>query len=236
MSRGRKEEEQTQFIQADEENLPPNSILLNVKMSPKLKPPPHLLHIFNTYLKNEEINPSVCEQIDFVEFGQRWLPLFNYGAHEDHREIPIMDWVREVSLNPYRPVRLMKHVDGDYVCIAMIPPIFDNKAKIMRNDDRDYFAQLATRQAHEVSGVRRVRQANGFIERNLTNRIDVHTRVLTDHFHKMNEIFELYGVKREIPDWLVKMSAGELAPTVKDAEQEVQNVPQIGFSDGMLED
>ena len=129
MSRGRVNEERAaQFITADEDNLPPDSILRSVRMSPKLKPPPHLLRIFNTYLKNEEENPSMCEQIDFAEFGQHWLALFNYGAHEDHREIPIMDWVEQVAKNPYRPVRLMRWVNGEYVCVAMIPPIFDNTA------------------------------------------------------------------------------------------------------------
>lgn len=236
MSRGVVDGRHAQFLTADEDNLPPGSILRSVKMSPKLKPPPHLLRIFNNYLKNEEENPSTCAQIDFAEFGQHWLPLFNYGAHKNHSEIPLMDWVEQVAINPYRPVRLMRWVDGQYVCVAMIPPIFDNKARIMKHDERDYFAQLATRQAHEIAGASRIKQANGYIERNLTNRIDVQRRVLTDHFHKMNAIFEMYGVKREIPDWLVVKSVGELAKTVGTNVEESKDVPAIGFSGGMLED
>lgn len=223
------------YISPDESNLPPDSILKHVKMSPTMKPPPHLLRIFKTYLKNEEENPQ-CEQIDFEEFGTKWLALFNYGAHEDHSEIPIMDWVEQVSKNPYRPVRLMRYVDGEYRCVALIPPIFDHRAKIMKNDDRDYFAQIAARQAHQTQGAHRTKEANGYIERNFTRRIEVQRRVLTDHFHQMNEIFEMYGVKREIPDWLVRDSAGELAPKVGDETQNKLPEKATSFSGGMIEE
>ena len=214
---------------APEENLPPNSILSKVKISSKIKPPPHLMRIFNTYLENEKNYPN-CEEIDFAEFGTKWLPLFNYGAHEDQKDIPIMDWVEQVSLNPYRPVKLMNWVDGQYVCVAIIPPIFDNNVQLLREDERDYFMQLATREAHKLQGVHRTSQANGYISRNITDRIEVRRRVLTDHFHKMNEIFKLYGVEREIPQWLVDNSNGELAPVVKD-----ETTPST-FSSGMIEE
>lgn len=226
----------TDPIIPDPENLPPDSILRNVRMSGAMRPPKHLMHLFDGYLKNEEMNPNYSE-IDFHDFGKNWLPLFNYGAHEDHANIPIMDWVEQVSKNPYRSVRLMQWVDGVYTCIALIPPIFDAHAKIIKDDERDYFPQLATRQAHLVQSAHRVKQANGFIERNLTSRIEgdeLRQRVLSNHFHRMNEIFKLYGVEREIPEWLKNSSNGELSPVVKDEVEERKATQD--YSSGMIEE
>ena len=210
-------------LRPDSNELPPNSILNNVRYDNKLKPPPHLLRIFNNYLEAEQVNPSMANEIDFDEFGSKWLALFNYGAHKDQSQIPIMDWVEQVSGSPYRSVKLMRWINGQYVQVALIPPIFGDSAKVIKNDDRDYFGQLAARQAHQIQGAHRIKEANAFIERNFTKRIDTGAKTLTENFYAMSAIFELYGVKRVVPDWIKAFEEEGVESETEDEPKQVQS-------------
>lgn len=194
----------TQYLTPEPENLPANSVYNNVKVGDTVKPPPHLLRIFKTYVEKNVDNPQDLPEIDYHEFGKRWLALFNYAAHEDHTSIPLMDWISEIAGNPYRAVKIMKHVDGIYTEVARVPPIFDRMAPIMSSGDKDYFIGMAAVQSILHRGSGHIREADGFIERNLTKRIEVN-RILTDNFDKMNDIFKLYGVERDIPDWIKEL-------------------------------
>lgn len=193
----------TKYLTPPSENLPANSIYNNVKVGDTVKPKPHLMRMFKIYTEKEIENPPDLPTIDFEEFGKNWLPLFNYGAHEN-QQIPVMDWVEQVSGNPYREVRLMRWVDGVYTEVARIPGMYDRLAPVMREGDRDYFIGMAAYQSiiHRTSG--HINEANGFIDRNLTQRIE-YTPHVSSHYHVMNAIFKMYGVERVIPDWITQL-------------------------------
>lgn len=221
----------TEYLVAPTENLPPNSILNSIRVGNTVKPPPHLLRMFSTYVENEVLNPTNLPQVDFDEFGRKWLPLFNYGAHEDHSRIPLMDWVSEVSGSPYREVRLMQHRGGVYVEVARIPAIFDRLTPVMKDDDRDYFAQIAAIQSVIHRGGQHIREADGFIERNMTNRIEI-KKALSDNFHRMSAIFNLYGVERQLPNWIIELE-GSLPSKQLETKQAT---PAISVTSGMMEE
>ena len=57
---------------------------------------------------------------------------------------------------------------------------------------------------------------------------------MSNNFHRMSEIFKLYGVEREIPDWIKEMEGYE-----KDGEETEQATKQTELSpvsDGMIEE
>ena len=178
-------------------------IMDKISAGPELRPPNYLLKMFSSYLKSEEENPSTASEIGFEEFGTHWLALFNYAAHKDQSNIPIWDWVDKVALSPYRPVKLMRYINGSYQQIALIPPLFDNFAPILKPDgEKDTFMQLAVKEAARYTSANKAAAGNGFLQRNIKNKFDLTKKALSDHFFKMNDIFKLYNVERTIPDWL----------------------------------
>ena len=193
-----------EYLAPNPDNLPPNSILNNFRVADTAKPPPHLMRLFGNYVEKEVLNPTDLPEISVADFGHKWLALFNYGAHEDHKAIPVMDWVQEVAGSPYREVKLMGEVDGGYGEVARIPPLFDRLQPFFKEDSRDYFVGMASMQAHLHGSVNRTDEANGFIKRNLTDRIE-YRQELTRNFHRMSEIFKMYGVERVIPDWIKQL-------------------------------
>lgn len=220
------------YLAPDPANLPPNSILNNFRVADTAKPPPHLMRLFDTYVEHNVLNPTDLPEISVEEFGRKWLALFNYGAHQDHSAIPIMDWVQEVSGSPYREVKLMGTVNGIYTEVARIPPLFDRLQPFFKEDTRDYFVGIASVQAHIHGSAHRPDEANGFIKRNLTDRIE-YRRELTRNFHRMSEIFKLYGVEREIPDWIKELEGYD--EVEKKAEQKA-DASSVSVSDGMIEE
>ena len=228
-----------EYLLPDPDNLPPNSILNSMRVADTAKPMPHLMRLFNGYVRDNVLDPKDLPEVDFQEFGQRWLPLFNYGAFDDQSDIPIMDWVDEVAGSPYKEVRIMRYVDGMRVEVARVPALWDQAKPYFKDDERDYFAQMATMQAHIHGGAGHIEEANGFIQRNLTNRIDVNARV-TEAFYRMNAIFELYGQKREIPDWVKRLEGYredvKAIPTGGQLETKELPKPQTVFNDGMIEE
>lgn len=221
------------YLPPDPDNLPPDSILNNFRVADTAKPPPHLMRLFGSYVEHNVINPTDLPEITVEEFGRKWLALFNYGAHQDHQSIPVMDWVQEVSGSPYREVKLMGTVNGVYTEVARIPPIFDRLQPYFKEDKRDYFVGMAAMQAHIHGSADRTDEANGFIKRNLTDRIE-YKKALSNNFHRMSEIFKLYGVEREIPDWIKEMEGYE-----KDGEETEKATKQTELSpvsDGMIEE
>lgn len=216
-------------------------IIDSVKLNDSLKPAPHLLKIFKQYNENDQKNPQ-CEEIDFEEFGNKWLALFNYGAHEDHSSIPVMDWVEQVSKSPYRPVKLMKYVDGVRTQVALIPPLFDNYSMELADGNREYFLQLASKASATQRKGQREQEADAYIKRNITDRLDKGKGITTAHryFLEMNKIFELYGVEREIPDWLIKRLNIEDEPGIKlegaESSKETTSESSNQSFDGMMED
>ncbi len=219
----------TSYLSPEPENLPANSVYNNVKVGNTVKPQPHLMRMFKTYVAKEVDNKTDIPMIDFAEFGKKWLALFNYGAHEDHSQIPLMDWVSEVAGNPYREVRLMRWIDGVHTEVARIPAIFDRLAPVLREGDKDYFVGMAATQSVIHRGVGHIAEADGYIERNLTSRIVVN-RQLSENFHKMSAIFELYGVKRVIPDWIQSIDG---TPSHNDLNPDK---PRVGVVVDMVED
>ena len=221
------------YLPPDPDNLPPDSILNNFRVADTAKPPPHLMRLFGSYVEHNVINPTDLPEITVEEFGRKWLALFNYGAHQDHQSIPVMDWVQEVSGSPYREVKLMGTVNGIYTEVARIPPIFDRLQPYFKEDKRDYFVGMAAMQAHIHGSADRTDEANGFIKRNLTDRIE-YKQALSNNFHRMSEIFKLYGVEREIPDWIKEMEGYE-----KDGEETEKATKQTELSPvsaGMIEE
>lgn len=206
-----------------------DSIMSKIHVSEDLLPPPEFISMCKDFLKRQDENPE-CEMIDYHEFGKTWLPLFNYDSHEDLQNIPIMDWVHNVSKSPYRPVKLMKYVDGQYRQIALIPPIFDNEAQIIKSPDRDYFGQVAAFKSAEMVHANRLNEANGFLYRNFGKRIEDPKYRLNKHILAMNEIFKLYGFERRLPDWLTNSPSED----VKDVKQ--PQPKQLSSCAGMLED
>lgn len=223
------------YLAPNPDNLPPNSILNNFRVADTAKPQPHLMRLFTGYVDKNVINPTDLPEISVEEFGRKWLALFNYGAHENHSEIPIMDWVEQVAGSPYREVRLMHYVNGVYSEVARIPPIFDRLTPFFKEDTRDYFVGMATMQAHLHGNASRTEEANGFIKRNLTDRIDYRNQ-LTRNFHRMTEIFKLYGVEREIPDWIKELDGFDNVETTDKPKTETKSEPGSSFSDGMIEE
>ena len=221
------------YLPPDPDNLPPDSILNNFRVADTAKPPPHLMRLFGSYVEHNVINPTDLPEISVEEFGRKWLALFNYGAHQDHQAIPIMDWVQEVSGSPYREVKLMGNVGGVYTEVARIPPIFDRLQPYFKEDKRDYFVGMATMQAHIHGAADRTDEANGFSQRNLTDRIE-YKRALSNNFHRMSEIFKLYGVEREIPDWIKELDG--FGNDTEESKQAAKQVEQNPVSDGMIEE
>lgn len=205
------------------------SILEKIRYEEDFLPPPEFLDMCKEFLKKNEEDPD-CEWIDYHDFGKKWLPLFNYNSHKDLSQIPIFHWVQEVAKSPYRPVKLMRYVDGEYKQIALIPPIFDNEAEIIKSPDRDYYGQLAAFESAKMVHVNRKGEANSYLERNFGQRIKDPKYQLNKHIIAMNKIFELYGFKRELPDWLTANEPNE----VRDIEQ--PKPKQICNSDGLIED
>ena len=222
-----------EYLAPPPENLPPNSVLNNFRVADTAKPPPHLMRLFGSYVEHNVINPTDLPEISVEEFGRKWLALFNYGAHEDHQSIPFMDWVQEISGSPYREVKLMGTVDGLYTEVARIPPIFDRLQPYFKEDSRDYFVGMAAMQAHIHGAADRTDEANGFIKRNLTDRIE-YKQALSDNFHRMSEIFKLYGVEREIPDWIKEIDG--YTKDVNEVKQVEKQAEQGSVSDGMIEE
>lgn len=222
----------SQYLPPDPTLLPPNSFLNDFRIADTAKPPPHLMRLFNKYVQDEVINPVNLPEISAEEFGRKWLALFNYGAHENQSEIPLMDWVQEVAGSPYREVRLMHYVDGVYREVARIPPIFDRLQPFFEEDKRDYFVGMALAQAHVHGAANHIDEANGYIKRNLTDRI-AFRREITRNFHRMSAIFEMYGVKREIPDWIKELEGFE--DGTKASDTPVQSSAG-GITDGMIEE
>lgn len=218
----------SKYLKADENNLPPESILNHVKVGDTVKPPPHLMRIFGAYVEKEVLNPQNLPTIDYHEFGRRWLALFNYAAHEDHTQIPLMDWVSEVAGSPYKEVIIVK--DGYEV--ARVPAIFDRLIPVMKDDERDYFANIAAVQSVIHRGGNHIREADGFIKRNITDRIEVR-KALSANFHRMSAIFNLYGVERSIPEWIQELDNSESEPTGEPKEIQAENAT---VTHGMIEE
>lgn len=223
----------TKYLAPDPNNLPPNSVLNNFRVGDTVKPPTHLMRIFTNYVDTAVLNPTDLPEISFEDFGRNWLALFNYGAHVDHSQIPIMDWVEQVAGSPYREVRIMRYVNGDYTEVARVPPIFDSLQPYFKEDDRDYFVGMASIQAHLHGNANQTDEANGFIERNLTNRVEVR-KELSRNFHRMSEIFKLYGVERETPDWIKELDGFDKKETVVAPTATSQN--HSSFNEGMIEE
>ena len=221
------------YLPPDPDNLPPDSILNNFRVADTAKPPPHLMRLFGSYVEHNVINPTDLPEITVEEFGRKWLALFNYGAHQDHQSIPVMDWVQEISGSPYREVKLMGTVNGVYTEVARIPPIFDRLQPYFKEDKRDYFVGMAAMQAHIHGSADRTDEANGFIKRNLTDRIE-YKQALSNNFHRMSEIFKLYGVEREIPDWIKEMEGYE--KDGEETEKATKPTELSPVSDGMIEE
>lgn len=221
------------YLPPDPENLPPDSVLNNFRIADTAKPPPHLMRLFGNYVEHNVINPTDLPEISVEEFGSKWLSLFNYGAHENQAEIPIMLWAQEVAGSPYREVKLMGTVNGVYTEVARIPPIFDRLQPYFKEDSRDYFVGMAAMQAHIHGAADRTDEANGFIKRNLTDRIE-YKQALSNNFHRMSEIFKLYGVEREIPDWIKEIDGYK--KDNKENPVAVKQAEQGSVSDGMIEE
>lgn len=215
----------SKYLSPDPELLPANSVYNHVRVGDNVKPMPHLMRMFKTYVEEKVDNDNDLPTIDYHEFGKKWLALFNYGAHEDHSRIPLMDWVSEVAGNPYKAVRIIRWEGNGYVEVGRVPPIFDRLAPVMKSGDRDYFIGMAAMQSikHRVANLQN--EADGFIERNLTKRVEVNKQ-LTENFYAMNEVFKLYGVEREIPDW-IKAIEGDNVSASPEQVTEKKPTPQV---------
>lgn len=219
----------TNYMTPDPENLPPESILNSVRIKDSAKPSKALMTIFQKFV--DEVDEEQMQTIDYYDFGRNWLSLFNYGAHKDQSQIPIMDWVSQVSRSPYLGVKILRGTE----VVGIVPPIFGRIDTVLKDDKRDYFMQLAVQRTVQLAnGSHQEQEISGILERNFTDRLIVDRR-LRDNFHAMTAIFELYGVQREIPDWIKQLDG---AANIKKEEEVVQvdNTSKLSNANGMIED
>ena len=99
--------------------------------------------IFSAIL--EEPNPRITEE----EFQRDWLQLFMSIPKDDNNPVPILKWVHEVSLSPYRAVDVIRGgrktfeqgrptVEGGEL-LFVVPPLLDSDAIEISQNNHGFF-------------------------------------------------------------------------------------------------
>lgn len=145
-------------------------------------------------------------RIDYYEFREKWLALFNAASHEDGIA-PLGEWVQAVARgNPFMPVDVYKggqvvidELFPEYTTIAggelmfTVPPVLNNQIQVNLKDGKTIDDVAITADAMSK---RMAIAGDRFIEKNLLGNVKVQVPVDPHLSEKMDKIFEHFGVKR----------------------------------------
>lgn len=223
----------TEYINEAADITEPDSILRTFSIRRASIPTPGVMIGMRNIIKAAEENLAV---IDYHEFGEKWLPLFNYTSHESIDQIPLTDWTEQVALSPFKEVRLMNWVNGEYVEIARIPPMFGMVDDIFKDGIIDVPLNKVAVDSRSFSLRGQLDTGEEYIQRGFLDNLNDHVLTVPEHFLRMNEIFKLYGKTREIPDWIKeKIEASKpKEETTPEASSSIQ--AQQSVVSGMIED
>ena len=181
------------------------SVLKDMKISASLAPSSFKLREFALY-RAQHTNPY----IEINEFKTKWAWLFNYpdlgkDAIGNDIEPPFGLWVQEVALNPYADVDIIRWLDREqtqYEIIATIPAVYSPNQDEWLKEDGTHFIGRAT----EVTKFENAPDEERYkiIKNEISDRLVKPPQSLVA-FDKMTEVFELLGVKRNIPDWIIEL-------------------------------
>lgn len=145
-------------------------------------------------------------RIDYYEFREKWLALFNAASHEDGLA-PLGEWVQAVARgNPFMPVDVYK--DGrvvidelfpEYTTIEggelmfTVPPVLNNQVQVNLKDGKTIDDVAITADAMSK---RMAVAGDRYLEKNLLGNVEVQVPVDPRLSEKMDKIFEHFGVKR----------------------------------------
>ena len=145
-------------------------------------------------------------RIDYYEFREKWLALFNAASHEDGLA-PLGEWVQAVARgNPFMPVDVYK--DGQVVIDELfpeyttieggelmftVPPVLNNQVQVNLKDGKTIDDVAITADAMSK---RMAVAGDRYLEKNLLGNVEVQVPVDPRLSEKMDKIFEHFGVKR----------------------------------------
>lgn len=147
-------------------------------------------------------------RVDYYEFRNRWLALFNYGNLEGHA--PLGEWVQEVCRgNAFMEVEVVK--DGQKVpdelhpgqytirggkVMFTVPPILNRNIEVKLEGDKsiDNVVITAQRKREVVAAA-----GENYYKQAVAGLI-VEVPVDPKLFERMNDVFEHFGVKRNLPN------------------------------------
>lgn len=177
--------------------------------------------------------------VDYFEFSQRWLPLFNAAAHEGGLA-PLGEWVQEVCRGiPFTRVHVIKggskvydNLYNTYVIeggelMFTVPPILNREVdiKLKSGKDLDVVAteSRAISQRMAVAGDRHFRK-------NLIDGIEISNVASQNLCESMNKIFEHYGLKRVLQKDLLDKTKDTKSPKhIERKETEILDNSDINF-------
>lgn len=144
-------------------------------------------------------------RIDYYEFREKWLPLFNAASHTGLA--PLGEWVQAVARgNPFMPVDVI--IDGQTIpdglnpslntvtggkLMFTVPPILNNQIQIKMKDGQDMDGAIV--KAGELGKRMAVAGARSF-EKNVVDNIKVEVPADPGLSKEMDAIFEHFGLKR----------------------------------------
>lgn len=144
-------------------------------------------------------------RLDYHEFRDRWLPLFNKDSHSGLA--PLGEWIQGVARgNAYMEVDIVKGgstkpdemyppyttVEGGEVMFT-VPGLLNRDIEVKLDNGRDIASVMA-----EANARGQVLTAAGvaMYKAEIQDRLQIEVPVDPLLFEKMNEIFEHFGIKR----------------------------------------
>lgn len=171
-------------------------------------------------------------RVDYYEFRNRWLPLFNYGFEEG--QAPLGEWVQQVCLNhAFMDVDIVKGgrkvpnqlypgtftiEGGEYM--FTVPPILNRDIVVDLKSGRTIDAVVVNAQRQrEVLA----KSGDALMKKEFVNGISISVPVDPMLFERMNKIFEHYGVKRNVPESVPKNTENSNHTTEARPEEKIDN-------------
>ena len=174
------------------------------------KPDPYTQHILGLIKTSDGL--ITRPKIDYVEFREKWLPLFNAASNDGLA--PLGEWVQCIARgNPFMPVDVIQggHIILDELypeappgqppfttieggkLMFTVPPILNNQIQVSLKDGRgvDNVAIQADAMSKRmaVAGER-------YLQKNLIDNLKIDVPVDPELSKKMDKIFEHFGIRR----------------------------------------
>lgn len=171
-------------------------------------------------------------RIDYYEFRNRWLPLFNYGFESG--QAPLGEWVQQVCLNhAFMDVDVVKGgrkipnplypgnftiEGGEYM--FTVPPVLNRDIVVELKSGRtiDSVVVNAQRQREVLA-----KSGDALMNKEIVNGVSISIPVDPMLFERMNKIFEHYGVQRTLPTGITKNTEKSNHTTEAAPEEKIDN-------------